>query len=126
LPRKARLSLSDSSASHVIPVLESLAYASDNVDTQDHPLIDDLAKAYVPPEDQFNLDSLPNVPPVLGCSKFYHISNILKGSRFAVDQLYKPFLWGYTLQTFRGDLFFMKNLTYQSHSIPIIVPPFRY
>ena len=53
LPRKAKESLSSSSAA--VPVLESLPFGGDDVDTQDHPLLDDLAKTYDFPEEKYQI-----------------------------------------------------------------------
>ena len=59
--RKAKESVAKDSA---IPVVESLAFAADDVDTQDHPFIADLAKGYDYPEEKCKLDDLPPVPLV--------------------------------------------------------------
>ncbi|CAL1131372.1 unnamed protein product [Cladocopium goreaui] len=65
---KAKESLSSSSTA--VPVLESLPFGGDDVDTQDHPLLDDLAKTYDFPEEKYHIfgDSEPHentVPIVL-------------------------------------------------------------
>ena len=45
-PRKAKASLASETASNPIPVVESLAYANDDVNTQVHPLMEEMAKSY--------------------------------------------------------------------------------